>query len=77
MLDPDATLQTGSGMWTTQEAGVGHYAKYADNRLSNANTPSMIVQLALEMKAKEANPRDRAIIHEVMEKLESQKNIYY
>ena len=73
MLDPDATLQTGSGMWTTQEAGVGHYAKYADNRLSNANTPSMIVQLALEMKAKEANPRDRAIIHDVMEKLESQK----
>ncbi len=74
MLDPDATLQTGSGMWTTQEAGVGHYAKYADSRLNQADTPSMIVQLALEMKAKDANPRDRAIIHDVMEKLESNKN---
>jgi len=72
MLDPAATLRTGSGMWTSQEGGVGHYAKYADNRLNQADTPSMIVQLALEMKAKEANPRDRAIIHDVMEKLNSE-----
>jgi len=73
MLDPEATLRTGSGGWTSQEGGVGHYAKYADSRLAEANTPSMIVQLALEMKAKEANPRDRAIIHDVMEKLKSEK----
>ena len=72
MLDPAATLRTGSGMWTSQEGGVGHYAKYADNRLNQADTPSMIVHLALEMKAKEANPRDRAIIHDVMEKLNSE-----
>lgn len=72
MLDPAATLRTGSGMWTSQEGGVGHYAKYADNRLNQADTPSMIVQLALEMKAKDANPRDRAIIHDVMEKLNSE-----
>jgi hypothetical protein len=72
MLDPTATLRTGSGMWTSQEGGVGHYAKYADSRLNQADTPSMIVQLALEMKAKEANPRDRAIIHDVMEKLNSE-----
>ena len=72
MLDPAATLRTGSGMWTSQEGGVGQYAKYADNRLNQADTPSMIVQLALEMKAKDANPRDRAIIHDVMEKLGSE-----
>ncbi|MDP6864513.1 MAG: 4Fe-4S binding protein [Candidatus Poseidoniaceae archaeon] len=72
MLDPAATLRTGSGMWTSQEGGVGHFAKYADNRLHQADTPSMIVQLALEMKAKDANPRDRAIIHDVMEKLGSE-----
>ena len=70
MLDPSATERTASGMWTEQEGGVGHFAKYADQRLDAANTPSMIVQLALEKKAKAANPRDRAIIHEVMEKLE-------
>jgi Fe-S-cluster-containing dehydrogenase component len=71
MLDPAATDRTGAGVWTTQEGGVGHFAKYADKRLDDADTPSMIVQLALEKKAKAANPRDRAIIHDVMAKLES------
>lgn len=70
MLNPAATALTGDGMWTTQSGGVGHFAKYADRRLDAADTPSMLVQLALEMKAKEANPRDRAIIHDVMEKLD-------
>jgi len=70
MLDPAATAVTGVGMWTDQAHGVGHFAKYADSRLAEADTPSMLVQLALEKKAKAANPRDRAIIHDVMSKLE-------
>ena len=70
MLDPTATAVTGVGMWTDQAHGVGHFAKYADSRLAEADTPSMLVQLALEKKAKAANPRDRAIIHDVMSKLE-------
>ena len=70
MLDPTATAVTGIGMWTDQAHGVGHFAKYADSRLAEADTPSMLVQLALEKKAKAANPRDRAIIHDVMSKLE-------
>jgi len=70
MLDPAATAVTGIGMWTDQAHGVGHFAKYADSRLAEADTPSMLVQLALEKKAKAANPRDRAIIHDVMSKLE-------
>lgn len=69
MLEPSATMRTGEGMWTSQEGGVGHFAKYADKRLGDADTPSMLVQLALEMKAKEANPRDRAIIRDVAAKL--------
>ena len=32
----------------------------------------MIVQLALEKKARAANPRDRAIIRDVMERLDEQ-----
>ena len=70
MLDPAATALTGVGMWTDQAHGVGHFAKYADSRLSEADTPSMLVQLALEKKAKAANPRDQAIIRDVMAKLE-------
>ncbi|MDE0575227.1 MAG: polysulfide reductase NrfD, partial [Candidatus Poseidoniales archaeon] len=74
MLDPAATALTGVGMWTDQAHGVGHFAKYADSRLAEADTPSMLVQLALEKKAKAANPRDRAIIRDVMAKLEQDKS---
>ena len=70
MLDPSASAVTGIGMWTDQAHGVGHFAKYADSRLSEADTPSMLVQLALEKKAKAANPRDQAIIRDVMAKLD-------
>jgi len=73
MLDPSATAVTGIGMWTDQAHGVGHFAKYADSRLAEADTPSMLVQLALEKKAKAANPRDQAIIRDVMAKLEQDK----
>ena len=69
MLDPYATEITGSGMWTEQAFGVGHFAKYADSRLEGADTTSMIVQLALEKKAKQSSPRDQAIIRDVMERL--------
>lgn len=69
MLDPAATDVTGLGMSTDQAFGVGHFAKYADNRLEAADTSSMIVQLALEKKARQAAPRDQAIIRDVMERL--------
>ena len=69
MLDPAATERTGTGMWSEQVAGVGHFAKYAENRLGAADTDSLLVQLALEKKASEAAPRDQAIIRDVMEKL--------
>ena len=69
MLDPAATDVTGIGMWTDQAFGVGHFAKYAESRLDAADTSSMIVQLALEKKAKQAAPRDQAIIRDVMKRL--------
>ncbi len=80
MLDPMATELTGSGMWTEQAFGVGHFAKYAESRLGEADTTSMIVQLALEKKARSSAPRDQAIIKDVMERLAdesgSAKRIY-
>ena len=56
-------------MWTDQAFGVGHFAKYAESRLDEADTQSMIVQLALEKKARKSAPRDQAIIRDVMERL--------
>jgi Fe-S-cluster-containing dehydrogenase component len=70
ILDPHATERTGEYLWTDQAAGVGHFAKYADKRTGAADTQSMIIQLALEKKARKAAPRDRAIIRDVMSKLE-------
>ena len=72
MLDPGATEFTGGGMWTEQEVGVGHFAKYAESRVAEADTTSMLVQLALDKKAKKANPRDQAIIRDVAAKLADQ-----
>ncbi len=69
MLDPLATSKPAQGMWNEQAAGVGHYAKYAQERMGAADEHSMIVQLALDLKAKEANPRDQAIIRDVAAKL--------
>ena len=74
MLDPKATELTGSGMWTEQAFGVGHFAKYAESRLGEADTTSMIVQLALEKKAKRSAPRDQAIINDVMKRLSEESN---
>jgi Fe-S-cluster-containing dehydrogenase component len=70
MLNPNATEATGSYMWSEQAAGVGHFAKYADQRLGASDSHSMLVQLALEMKAKDAAPRDAAIIRDVAQKLQ-------
>lgn len=69
MLNPLATDKPAAGMWSEQAAGVGHYAKYAQERLGAADEHSMIVQLALDLKAKEANSRDQAIIRDVAAKL--------
>lgn len=65
MLDPAATERTGTGMWSEQAAGVGHFAKYAENRLGAADNDALLLQLALERKAADAAPRDRAIIRDV------------
>ena len=72
MLDPHATERSGEYLWTDQAAGVGHFAKYADSRLGAADTNAMIVQLAIEKKARAANPSDRAIIRAMTERLADQ-----
>ena len=72
-LDPHATERSGEYLWTDQVAGVGHFAKYAERRAGAADTQSMIIQLALEKKARAAAPRDRAIIRDVMEKLDDEQ----
>jgi hypothetical protein len=70
MLDPNATLQDGKYLWSEQSAGVGHYAKYADKRLSESDTENLLVQLAMENSARTGKPIDKRAIDNVAQEIQ-------
>ena len=77
MLDPNATERDGKYLWSEQSAGVGHYAKYADQRLADSDTGNLLVQLAMENSARSGKPIDQRAIDnvakEIQEDMDSQK----
>jgi Fe-S-cluster-containing dehydrogenase component len=70
MLDPNATSQDGNYLWSEQSAGVGHYAKYADKRLSESDTENLLVQLAMENSARTGKPIDKRAIDNVAQEIQ-------
>jgi Fe-S-cluster-containing dehydrogenase component len=70
MLDPNATTRDGKYLWSEQEAGVGHFAKYADQRFTESNTENLLVQLAMENSAKTGKPIDRRAIDNVAKEIQ-------
>jgi hypothetical protein len=70
MLDPNATSQDGKYLWSEQSAGVGHYAKYADKRLSESDTENLLVQLAMENSARTGKPIDKRAIDNVAQEIQ-------
>jgi Fe-S-cluster-containing dehydrogenase component/formate-dependent nitrite reductase membrane component NrfD len=44
-LNPIATEQSGSYMWSSQLSGVGHFAKYAEARVTEADPAELLSQL--------------------------------
>jgi hypothetical protein len=70
MLDPNATERDGKYLWSEQSAGVGHYAKYADKRLSESDTENLLVQLAMENSAKTGKPIDKRAIDNVAQEIQ-------
>jgi len=70
MLDPNATKRDGKYLWSEQSAGVGHYAKYADKRLSESDTENLLVQLAMENSAKTGKPIDKRAIDNVAQEIQ-------
>ncbi len=46
VLNPTGTDPSGSYMWNAQSTGVGHFAKYAEERISQADPIQMARQLA-------------------------------
>ncbi|MFV1995106.1 MAG: 4Fe-4S dicluster domain-containing protein, partial [Verrucomicrobiales bacterium] len=66
-------------LWSEQSTGVGHYAKFAEERLCGSNNDNLLLQLALEGKRGQSADDDR-IIANVMKQLEedagSERRVY-
>tara|TARA_B110000263_G_scaffold7236_1_gene6197 strand:+ start:295 stop:1905 length:1611 start_codon:yes stop_codon:yes gene_type:complete len=73
MLDPNATSQEKTYVWSEQSKGVGHYAKYADKKLAESDTENLLVQLAMENSARTGKSFDQRAIDNVAKEI--QQNI--
>ena len=49
---------------------MGHYAKYADKRLSESDTENLLVQLAMENSARTGKPIDKRAIDNVAQEIQ-------
>jgi len=70
MLNPNATVRDGNYASSEQVTGVGHYAKYADKRLSESDTENLLVQLAMENSARTGKPIDKRAIDNVAQEIQ-------
>lgn len=69
MLVPAATDRKDSYAWSEQIAGVGHFAKYADERVNESDRGSLLLQLALENHAKSGTAIDQRAVDNVQKEL--------
>ena len=69
MLNPTATERSSDYLWSEQSKGVGHFAKYAEERVAESNTENLLVQLAMENSAKSGKPIDRRAIDDVAKEI--------
>ena len=72
MLNPTATERTSDYLWSEQSKGVGHFAKYAEERVAESNTENLLVQLAMENSSKLNKPIDRRAIDDVAKEIEKE-----
>jgi len=70
MLDPNATARDEKYVWSEQSVGVGHFARYADQRSSEVDTGNLLVQLAMENSAKIGKPIDHRAIDNVAKEIQ-------
>ena len=70
MLDPNATKRDGDYVWSEQATGVGHYAKYADQRVAESDTQNLLIQLAMESSARTGKPIDKRAIDNVAQEIQ-------
>ena len=70
MLDPNATNQENKYVWSEQSSGVGHFAKYAEQRVADSDTENLLIQLAMETSAKTGKPIDQRAIDNVAKEIQ-------
>ena len=73
MLDPLATEIDSNYVSTDQSKGVGHYAKYAEERVNESSNHDLLIQLAMENSAKTKQSIDQRAIDNVAK--DFQKNV--
>ena len=69
MLNPTATERSSDYLWSEQSKGVGHFAKYAEERVAESNTENLLVQLAMENSSQLGKPIDRRAIDDVAKEI--------
>ncbi|MDP6755144.1 MAG: polysulfide reductase NrfD [Candidatus Marinimicrobia bacterium] len=72
MLDPNATEKDGKYLWSEQSTGVGHFAKYADQKLAESDTGNLLVQLAMENSVNTGKPIDKRAIDNVAQEIQQE-----
>ena len=70
MLNATATDRDSDYVWSEQSKGVGHFAKYAEERLAESDTGNLLVQLAMENSAKTGKPIDHRAIDNVAKEIQ-------
>jgi Fe-S-cluster-containing dehydrogenase component len=70
MLNPNATERDGDYVWAEQATGVGHFAKYAEQRVADSNTENLLVQLAMENSARTGKSFDQRAIDNVAKEIQ-------
>ena len=74
MLDPNATSQEGKYLWSEQSSGVGHFAKYAEQRVTDSDSENLLIQLAMETSARTGKPIDQRAIDNVAQEIKQDIN---
>ncbi|MFL2982899.1 MAG: 4Fe-4S dicluster domain-containing protein [Candidatus Neomarinimicrobiota bacterium] len=71
MLNPSSTKTDLEYVWSEQSKGVGHYAKYADNRVSESDSENLLIQLAMENSSNSNTAIDQRAIDDVAKEIQN------
>ncbi|MBI88715.1 MAG: 4Fe-4S ferredoxin [Candidatus Marinimicrobia bacterium] len=71
MLNPNLSDANKDYVWSGQSTGVGHYAKFSDNRLSQSDSENLLIQLAMENSVRSGNQIDQRAVDNVAKEIQN------